>query len=87
MRYARLLRRLAALAFFSTTPLASFLGSLPLLSQEGKNLGDTACTSIIESGLIPHTGISPFIRLAATYTVSGFAFLMAPSHNGESKFL
>jgi len=26
---------LAALAFFSTTPLTSFLGSLPLLSQEG----------------------------------------------------
>src|SRR6185369_5418459 len=35
MRYARLYWRLAALAFFSTTPLASFLGSSPLLSQEG----------------------------------------------------
>ena len=27
------------LAFFSTTPLASFLGSLPLLTQEGNFAG------------------------------------------------
>jgi len=37
---------LAELAFFSTTPLASFLGSLSLLSQEGttarpKHLGSS----------------------------------------------
>src|SRR5262245_15031409 len=31
------IRSLAALALFSTTPLASFLGSLPLLSQEGQH--------------------------------------------------
>ena len=36
MRCARLQRMLAALALFGTTPLASFLGSLPLLSQEGR---------------------------------------------------
>ena len=40
---ARLQRRLAALALFSTTPLASFLGSLPLLSQEGA----FACSRIL----------------------------------------
>jgi len=35
MRFARLYMELATLAFSSTTPLASCLGSLPLLFQEG----------------------------------------------------
>src|SRR5262245_12828628 len=33
---ARLQRRLAVLASFSTTPLASFLGSFPFLSQDAR---------------------------------------------------
>src|SRR5262245_61475016 len=58
---ARLQRRLAALAFLSTTPLASCLGSPPLLFQEGNFLvADTSSLGLLGQALKPWAGgLSP----------------------------
>src|SRR5262245_29749613 len=73
---ARLQRRLAALASFSTTPLASFLDSSPLLSQEGKNrVAETFAGDVYQSS--PNLVFQRFIMsgsrlmIPSTVTPSG----------------
>src|SRR5262245_36720526 len=69
--------RLAALAFFSTAPLASFLGSLPLLSQEGIFLlADTPSTGLLRQALQPG-----WKNVAATRLYNSFAQFFINSPN------